>query len=269
MKGLVAGGAAGIELFPVGHALDAIKTRQQTSACTIFQASTSLYQKGGVREFYKGLRWNLALAPAKNACRWLLLDSLNKFYSGVLPKSLFDKVPVLQSLFVSATLAAGESIPICFLEKLKTWEMTNKGLSTPLQMLKIEGLSKLMDGWNVVYFKQLISWTSYLVAYQQINKWAVRHNGEQSLSIGGEMLVGASAGAINVFVTSPLDTIKTQIQKADAVNSKSLVEVIRLHQRTYGFKGFFNGLPVRLVRNVWWAMIVLPIMNRMGIIKGA
>lgn len=262
----MAGISSGIELFPVGHALDAIKTRQQVSNNTIMQATTSLYRKGGISEFYKGLFHNGAIAPTKNAARWVMMDSLNKFYDDVLPKSTAS---VLHPFFVSATLSAGESLPISIFEKLKTYNMTKDGHMTSMQMLKREGASRLLDGWSAVFFKQFVSWTSYLVAYQQLTRWAVIGSGEQPLSIGQEMLVGASAGAVNVLATSPFDAIKTQLQKADSIKATSLYDAVSLHHRTYGFKGFFKGLPIRMVRNVWWAMIVLPIMHRMGIIKSA
>lgn len=64
------------------------------------------------------------------------------------------------------------------------------------------------------------------------------------------MLSGGLAGGISVYVTNPVDVVKTNMQGMEAHKFDGAMDCMRKIMRNEGVKGFYKGVNPRLIRVV-------------------
>lgn len=262
---------AAIELLTLGHILDRIKTHQQAHPRTSgYKAMRTIYNLKGIPGFYTGIRWNLITHCGKAGFRWLAMKELDEFCYYALPKDLVKKYPALQKTALAISVSVIESsLLVCPAESFKTKEMTQANATSfkVFQWIKHHGFKTMYEGWDAVLFRQAISWSSFLVSYDIVNRSTLEYTGQLKLNLIQQFFVGAMAGAINVACTTPIDTVKTQMQKINPLHKSTIFSAIPDFYRQNGLKAFYSGFAVRLLRSTWYAGITLTMMEKLGIFR--
>lgn len=259
---------ATIELLSFGHICDRIKTHQQAHAqsLSIYKSSSQIYTEKGIKGFYAGVKWNVLTHSGKAGFRWGTMSIMDDFCHRFIPLNVKEKYPSIQPMMLGITVSIAESFfLVCPAESLKTKEMT--GTFSVSKWIKSQGIKSLFDGWDAVLIRQAISWCSFLVAYDKVKRAACSFTGKTKLDVFEQFSVGALAGAINVLCTTPIDTIKTQMQKQDPLTKKHVFSVANEFYKQKGLKGLYSGLNIRMIRSTWYAGITLLMMEKLGIFR--
>lgn len=262
---------AAAELLSLGHILDRIKTTQQAfpGRFSALGATKHIYNHNGLLGFYTGLRWNLLTHCGKAAFRWAVMSHMSEFWTKIIPHQIHTQYPSLQSTLLGLSVGIVEAtFLVCPAELIKTKEMTNSlAHFNFVPYVRTVGLKRLFDGVDVVILRQVMSWCSFLFAYEKTNQFALRWNEGNKLNLIPQFGVGAAAGGINVLLTTPFDAIKTQVQKNNPLNAKFFIPAFLEMQRTYGLKSLYSGLGVRMIRSTWYAGLTLTLMEHLGIFR--
>jgi Mitochondrial carrier protein len=263
---------AGVELLSFGHICDRIKTCQQANPelRSIKEAARRIYSVDGFMGFYTGIRWNILSHSGKAGFRWAAMSLMDDVCHRALSADLKAKYPSLQKFLLGISVSLVESFfLVCPAESFKTKEMTKNPSKAfhVYKWIKNTGARSMFDGWDAVLFRQAISWCSFLVAYDKSSRFVRNLTGKKKLNLLEQFSVGALAGGINVLCTTPIDTVKTQLQKQDPLNKKSIISAVPLFYQKYGLRGFYSGLAIRMARSTWYAGITLVMMDRLGIFR--
>ena len=220
------------ELLTLGHVFTRIATEQQARPPGFQDATRSsrpipsfdplstgrqLYVRGGFRELYLGLRWNVLSSCGKAVSRWSLANLLYTAYDEHVPRRFQDRYPWIAAPMIGFTAALFETTFIlCPLESLRTREMTSALASTRAPVDSLSLIGKLTRGWDRVFTRQVASWISYLTAYDVIKGILIpaAKDGENAAPTPLEVkaLVGIATGATTCCVTTPFDMLRTQVQ---------------------------------------------------------
>lgn len=267
---------ATVELLTLGHICDRIKTLQQANPQerSIINTAKKIYSNGGFKGFYKGLEYNVMTVSGKASFRWGTLSVLNETVDALLPKEIVEKYPSLRSGSVAILVSLCESLLlVCPAESLKTKEMTQKtnlntkGIFNVTKWIKESGYKSMYDGWDSILFRQAVSWFTFLVAYDKTKRLSQKIKGETPLNLVEQFSVGAVAGGINVICTTPIDTIKTQMQKHQSIYKRSTFNAFFDFARTEGVKSLYSGFNIRLFRSTWHSGFTLLMMDKLGVFR--
>ena len=211
-----------------GHVLNRIATAQQAHVPNppLFRTVSKLYERGGLWEFYKGLRWNMMSSCGKAATRWTLTGSL---YHGVelfVPRSLRNCWFWNDAVAVGVSAAVIETTFVLTpLESFRTLEMTTTSQDHRKAVgdsTRHRGLFRTITaGWDRVFFRQLTSWVAYLVGYDVVKSWVIGKNPQEasadkrpSATLPQKVAVGVGTACVASLFTTPLDMLRTQAQMA-------------------------------------------------------
>jgi len=248
------------DLLTLGHILTRIATQQQANPqFTFMQSIKSIHSKGGIPEFYKGLRWNLLIGVMKGASRWGLNNSLYRFYTTNFGNS--SLVPVM----VGVTGAAIETtLILCPFESLRTREMTTFWKEGKVNMwhtiTKIDGVKIFFRGWDSILLRQVVTWVTYLVVYDQCRNIALKSKGSMPLTWIDKILVGSATGFVACLLNTPFDMFKTQVQK-DQPLKLQITSLARVLYSQYGAYGLYSSLGTRALRSTWYSAVTLLTMD--------
>lgn len=252
------GGAAAqcAEVLAFGHLLDRVKVEQQvaTSGGQRVRATECvrrLYARGGVAEMYRGMMPNLAQAGLKGASRWGFLTASIHLCDAVLPTHTRQQQPSAYNCAVGVTTGALETTLVsCPFESLKVWQMTRGKDQPSLRIAVARDPRMLWRGWSAQFFKQTITWATFLIVYEKVRQaaLAVRHG--QQLSTVDKAGVGLLTGAFATLVHAPADAAKTLVQSASAPRQQyGFAGAVRSLVMSGGASALFAGMAPKLARN--------------------
>ncbi|GKU90283.1 hypothetical protein SLEP1_g4293 [Rubroshorea leprosula] len=119
---------------------------------------------------------------------------------------------------------------------------------TSLQnIIKTEGFKGLYHGLSPTILALLANWTVYFTLYEQL-KHILRSHGDSSgqLTIGGNVVAAAGAGAVTAITTNPFWVVKTRLQtqgmRADVVPYKSVHSALGRILHEEGIRGLYSGI---------------------------
>ncbi len=257
------------EVLTLGHVLDRIKVQQEAhpQCKTAKSALDAVLREDGWRGIYTGLRWNVSLSALKGAFGWSIHNFCNRTVTALYPQenALFPSLPFTILVGVSSAFIEA-SLILCPLERLKTVEMTYRS-NTQLKigdLVRRGGWRFIYRGWNQVMLRQSCSWLTYLIAYQQLRQPLLNYNAQQPLSLKQKVLLGSVTGSIVACLNAPLDLLKTQAQMANAPDSLNIFKISSSIFKEYGWKGMYNGLSMKLMRNTWSSVSVLLTLDYLG-----
>lgn len=217
----------------------------------------------GVLSFFSGLTPALMMAPAAMV-QYTVIDPLRARFP----------------LYVAAMIAGALSITIkCPFDRLKTLMQNDRSGRTLRNLfaatLRDSGVRGLWTGYTATLVRDL--------PYHLL-KWGVYVQVQMLMQIGPlaslfptpearNLFAGAMAGAVGATVVTPADVIKTRLQVANSVRSRSgsdgseddraspkrrsTVDVAREIFAEEGLLGFFRGLGLRLARIPFYTSITL------------
>ncbi len=264
-----------LEVGSGGHILDRIKVHceKQGTTASIMKNARDIFAQGGVKAFYKGLRWNLFLSAFKGSHGWVINNLSNRFVSLFIKES--ERKSLLYPASVSLVTAAIEgTFVITPVERMKTIEMTSeKSVLSTLTYFKKHGLPFFFVGLPSVVFRQSVTWTSYLCFYDRYKAMVENYKSFQCISLVDKIGVAALTGASVCLVNSPIDFYKTHKQMLDSLPEKNPLENIKHLISKYGVTAFYSNLKIKVLRSSFSCVVIistldytntLPMNMRMG-----
>lgn len=268
----IAGATRGLAGFPLEHPFDRVKTTQQASPVALSGTKTALaiYQQEGVRGFYKGGIPNGSRYILKPMYRYPLMFFLPNAYEDILPASAGQKNPYFKKALTGVTLASLEVYFICPLERLKVALMTSGQEKNPLLnfMRQSKGHmgKELFRGLNALFPKQIVSWTSFLLADVKMKELCHRWTGTplyEELSFWPLMGAGTVVGIVNTAVTLPFDYVKTHLQQRSAHDTGGLAKAVKQLYARYGATAFYSGWRTRMLHYILHGIFTVTILEKL------
>lgn len=246
----LAGGVRAMVSMPFEHPFDCVKTKMQSDFLKYnspFEFAKRIYAKEGVLGFYSGYIPNVTRYIIKNMYRIPLVILFNDIYSSIISSSAINKASV------GLTVATLESVIVCPLERLKVIFMT-KTHALRLREAIFMGSSlrtHLFSGLSTVFYRQIVSWVTYLVSEDVIRKEyrrVLKRADSESLSFADLMAISAMVGLVNSLSIYPIDLVKTlkQQHNNEMYRDSSFLRVAGNIYRSSGVFGLYRGLSVRL-----------------------
>lgn len=269
---LIAGGGAGFMESCICHPLDTIKTRMQLQRKApkegLIRTGVNIVKGEGLFALYKGLTPVVSGIVPKMAIRFSSFEQYKVWLGAVDPvtgKSNLGKV------FIAGTLAGiTEAVMVVTpMEVLKIrLQAQRHSLVDPLQtpryrgfthaayvIVKEEGFSALYKGVIPTVLRQATNQAVNFTAYQEIKRYWMNWENKTSLSPWQAFVTGAVSGAMGPLANSPIDVIKTRLQKQRTLPGEKpkyngVLGCITTMLKEEGPLSFYKGLSPRLMRIV-------------------
>eukprot|EP01130_Rhizamoeba_saxonica_P012000 TRINITY_DN5019_c0_g1_i1.p1 TRINITY_DN5019_c0_g1~~TRINITY_DN5019_c0_g1_i1.p1 ORF type:complete len:286 (+),score=28.87 TRINITY_DN5019_c0_g1_i1:31-888(+) len=261
-KSFLAGGCGQIvELLTLGHIATRVATEQQANpSYSVLKSIKNIYVKQGFLGYYQGLRWNIVMGFLKGASRWGLNNTLYNFFT-----PMFEKESRLVPVAVAVTGAFIETtLILCPFESLRTLDMTTSpGIKLDLwDKIRQEKLRVFFRGWNRIFFRQIVTWVTYLSVYDIIRQKIMKYRGDKINSYD-KVFVGMATGATASILNTPLDMLKTQIQKNEPLNLR-IVSAVKEIMAQHGIYGFYSSFFARVCRSSWYSLVTFTVMDQLN-----
>ncbi|XP_065222358.1 mitochondrial glycine transporter A-like [Planococcus citri] len=230
--------------------LDVLKTQIQdqrrlskNAPVTYFLVFRNILQSQGPAGFWKGL------TPALARCIpgvGLYFSSLNLMTTHVIG----DTPSVLETVFLGAAARASSTIIFIPFTVIKTrfesGQYKYTGLFDAVRSIKqFEGVQGFTRGLVPTLIRDVPFSGLYYLFYTRTKTLLGLEQGESnSYKV---FLSGVIAGCSASFITHPADLIKTYVQLYPNEFNKFSSGIYFIYKR-FGFKGYFNGLMIRLMR---------------------
>ena len=256
------GAACALDMIVWKHALDRIKVHSEARGTTasVVRAAQEIFLQGGMGAFYKGLRWNLALAFFKGSCGWMVNNIAHRFVS------LFVKKPeegfCAYSFSVGVVTGGMGAFMITPIERLKILEMTSTRPSLSIgQCFRRHGPSFFFVGLSSVALRQSVTWAGSLYFYRRYKALAKEYTSRQSLLFVHKVGISLLTGASVCFVDAPIDFYKTHKQMLSSLHKKSPAKNIKTLVSRYGVVGFYCNMRVKMVQSCFSYAVTLSVLD--------
>ena len=278
-KSFISGGAGGMSLVLVGHPLDLIKVRLQTTSqyASMSDAFRVILKQDGIRGLYRGMMTPLVgVTPIFAICFWgydLGQRFAKTFYNAKDKRHPLENGQKRLDDFkyqMRATMFAGgfSALPTTLLmtpsERIKVMlqiqgTATNAALyKGPLDIVKAVGIRELYKGTLATLARDVPGSVAYFAAYEASKYWMTNtfyrrtgndtKEGTAELPILAILAAGGLAGWANWFVAIPADVIKSRLQASTQTNVSGLA-ILKSLLKEEGPKALFKGLGPALVRS--------------------
>jgi len=249
---IIDGGIAGICGVTVNFPLDSVKTRVQESKNPRGFAETAknVYKQHGLLILYQGYTANLAFIIFEKALKL----SVNDIAREQLADKKSGNVSTFKGAIAGGTAGFIQSIVTTPMEllKIKGQIAAKKGEQFSLKSalagkVKQEGIRGLYRGWSATVVRD-VPWSFLYFPFYANLKDSNLFGGGKSFS--GNFLAGMIAGAVSSGVCTPLDVIKTRLQKprgGDISKKVSYVECCKSIYKNEGVEAFFKGWQPRMI----------------------
>jgi len=263
VKDLMAGTIGGACGIFVGHPLDTIKVRLQTSARYkgIIDCSTQTLRHEGPLAFFKGVVAPVSVALPINGIVFVTYGgSLRYFQSYVNDKypsqsQVKDrrKLPPLYHFLAGTVAGFFQCSFACPNELIKIQCQVNRSNNVkPLLMaqslVRKAGLRGLYQGIGLTIMRDVPAFGIYFGSYKYLSNWLMNSGVDSLLST---LLAGGIGGSLSFLLLHPVDVLKScrQEQKIHTSSSKTrLVNIARAGFQQRGLSFFLSGIIPSVVR---------------------
>ncbi|EIW54034.1 mitochondrial carrier [Trametes versicolor FP-101664 SS1] len=284
---LTAGGIAGAMEALCCQPLDTIKVRMQlsrsgrapgTKARGFIATGAMIVRRETPLALYKGLGAVLSGIVPKMAIRFA---SFEKYKALLADKSTGQTA--VGNIFI-AGLGAGVTEAVLVVTPMEVVKIRlqaqQHSLADPLEapryrnaghavyaIVREEGFSALYRGVSLTALRQATNQGANFTAYQELKKAAHRWQPDLAdLPSWQHMGIGLISGAMGPFSNAPIDTIKTRLQKAEALPGQSafqrIAAIARDMWRQEGVSSFYKGITPRVLRVAPGQAIVFAVYER-------
>lgn len=263
------GAARGLAGLPIEHPFDCLKTRSQASLKNLssLEVLKEIYQQNGIKGFYAGAVPNAMRLAFKQTYRWPMMLAFPGFYDSILSEDLNKQFPSLKKGLTGVTIASFETFFICPLERLKVWLMTaynnEKSLTTFFKENKSHLGNELFRGLNASFSRQIMTWSSFLVADFKFKSLAKEYTGEKELSFASLMVVSAAVGMTNTAAIMPFDCVKTKLQMRSPITDMGLINAFKYTYKNSGIKGLYAGWQPRMAQYMIQSAFTVPLLEKL------
>lgn len=257
--------------LPLEHPLDTIRTRWQanpTNSNSTLQVVREIYKSKGFLGFYSGAIPNTTRRAIKQTYRWPMMLFFPNFYRNhVLSKHIQTQYPRLPKILTGLSIANFEILVINPLERLKVWLMTSPTRVSLLDFFRQQKngpdiVRELFRGTSAVFYRQNISWVTFLYTDELTKSKFREYKQSQDLSPIDLFIAGMLVGLVNTTAMMPFDYIKTQKQKYYQ-NNQSMMYIFRTTLKQEGIARFYVGWKVYLVQYAIVAILTVNVLDRL------
>jgi len=258
VKAFLSGGFGGTCLVAVGHPLDLIKVRLQTSReyTGTLDCARKTIRRDGVRGLYRGMAAPLVgITPIFAVYFWgfEVGKQIARYFEGKTPDQHLSTWGVLVAGGISALPATAIMVPAERVKVLLQIQGQNAGpqkyngaLDCARQIYRSEGFRGLYRGTYATLLRDVPGSMAYYGAYEIIRNSLAK---EGQLSPGITVFAGGMAGVLNWLVALPQDTLKSRLQTAEPGRYPGGLRQVFLELvRNEGFAALFRGLGPVLLR---------------------
>jgi len=237
MPALLFGAISGFVEVSICHPLDTVKTRVQNSKSNTFTIIKNIYQKEGIKGYYRGLTAVYLSVIPKNAIRFSSFHYYNSiihsnFLSGLLA-GMTEAIMVVNPTEVCKIRIQTQYNSVRNPESVIKYKNIYQ---TIFLILKEEGISPFYRGLVPTILRQSLNQASNFYFFNLLNQ-------EYDLN---PFISGCISGSIGPIFNNPLDVIKTKIQTS--IKKIKVLDIIHSIIKNDGIKGFYKGLFPRLLR---------------------
>ena len=249
---LIDGGIAGITGVVASFPLDSVKTRVQASKkpLNFYKTGAKILKKEGIQVLYKGMGANLGGIVFEKAIKLCVNDYI-RYLCDV------ENSKGIKAIWYGAL--AGSAAGFC-----------QSVITTPMELLKIKGQIKAKEGKDFNFMKDLFTkvktegiksiyrgWTATLArdipwSFIYFPMYALlRDLGLKELGFPGNFAAGWLSGGIASVVCTPMDVIKTRLQKPRGENKNKVnlgyFDCAKEIYKKEGMGTFFKGSGPRFI----------------------
>jgi len=258
-KNFLSGGFGGVCLVFVGHPLDLIKVRLQTSNeySGIADCMKKTIAKDGVKGLYRGMTAPIVgVTPIFAVCFWGY-DQGQKLVRFATGKSPAEKLSLLEIGIAGGYSAIPTTLIMTPAERIKCILQIQEGKETkykgPADVVKSiwreEGIRGIYKGTVGTLVRDVPGSIAYFGAYEGIKRALTPAGGKASdLNTLAVLTAGGMAGIANWSVAIPGDVIKSRMQTAPKGTYSGFVDCVTKLIKTEGVPALFKGLGPAMVR---------------------
>lgn len=251
--GFTPGAVGGTCAVLVGHPIDLVKVRMQTSLQTPLSTTRLLRQifvSEGVRGLYAGVTAPLLAVTPAFAISFYAYDFAKRQLTHYNERTYKEINPPLSTAQIG--VAGGFSgLPLAFvlgpLERIKCLMQVDLARFSGFfdcvrYVLKEGGLRSVFQGTGMTMVRDVPGNAAYFSGYEAFRRLFCYLEDRTTPSSVGLLFSGGMAGALNWIVAIPFDTVKSRWQTAPKGTYSSALDVARQTLATEGAKGFFRGM---------------------------
>jgi hypothetical protein len=203
---LLGGLRGGVGLI-VEHPLESIKTQWQDkyTVKSSREIVRSIYSEKGFLGFYRGFIPNFIRVTSKQLYRWPLMLFFPRFFEKNIPQSIKQRFDGAPKICCGLAIANIEIFIITPLDRLKVYFMTtssSKGKGMFYQFYNTHRghfFRELCRGLEPSFWRQNVSWVSFLYLDFKVKKLFKKFRNKQSLNILDFFLISIIVGSSNLL----------------------------------------------------------------------
>lgn len=261
--GAIAGGVEATATYPFEFAKTRAQLRSGAGSGNPFRLLSDVVRSEGTSAIYKGCTTLVAGTALKAGVRFLAFDSIKALLvdeQGHLPASR----GILAGMAAGATesllaVTPTERIKTALIDDAKGAKRFRSGPHAVSLLVREQGITALYRGLLSTTMKQSATSAVRMGSYNWLKTEYSRRLGKAPASSAETFGLGAITGLITVYMTQPLDTIKT---RAQCSQGQTLWLAIRTILANGGVKAFWAGSTMRLGRLVFSGGIVFSIYEK-------
>ncbi|SRR5581483_2979611 len=223
--------ARGLCVQPLLAPIDAIKICYQLNTLTTLQTAQQLYQKEGLRAFFKGLPHQLIYTCAKQAWVWPCITTLPPFFKAQ------GMSNTSQQICTALTIALFDATISTPLEKGRIRAIASS------EKIKFSLSSMYKNGWRgyTAHLARLsTAWTGFLLAQNYFRGENTTHTLPELIQIGAK-----TALVVSIFM-APVDIANTFVQ----AENRTLSHVFKTTPFPTLLRGFHLSATSLLAHNI-------------------
>lgn len=265
LKSFVAGGVGGIFYILIGHPLDTVKVRLQTTP-RIHHETTPLYKgavdclrkiitKDGISGLYRGMGFPIVAATPICALTFFGYNWGTKLFAND-PTHLRNNEVLLAGMFSGAVttsiIVPGDRVK-CLLQvqSISPLERRYRGPTDVVRQLYQEGgVRSLFRGTAATLLRDVPASGAYFLSYELTKNALQSFSGSsEDLSVGRIILAGGVAGVFDWIVAFPPDALKSRYQTApEGKYPNGIRSVFSEMMAKEGFLALYRGITPVLLR---------------------
>lgn len=257
----LAGAVAGSTQIMTGQPLDIVKVRLQTTGGNAIQIVKSIFQKQGIKGFYKGTLLPLlgqSLCLASQFTGFNLIKRMIAKYKYENNESKLNTFDLMfagfgASIFYSFIMSPMELGRIKMQVKNKNGPVYKSSIDAIFQIAKTQGIRGLYFGHGATLSRESFGGAIYFGIYESLIKYALnQHDTRKEIPKWKICMFGGTAGLFLWTLTFPLDIIKSRMQSSCFLKTpyRKIITTGQIILKEKGVKGFFNGLFPAQIRAV-------------------
>ncbi|KAL0478197.1 mitochondrial 2-oxodicarboxylate carrier ODC [Acrasis kona] len=263
-KELLAGAMASIIEILITQPFEVIKTKAQTSetVLTNTQIASEIISKQGISGLYTGLEPEILKVVPWRSVRFFMYALLKNLLTGGHPSEATFFLNIVAGVGVGISeafvITPFEVVKVALIADRDRIERHYNGLwNCAKKIYKKNGYKGLYAGILPTCLRQILFTTAYFISYLYSKPLFAQLLPFPMVPL---LFAGFLAGVSGTILNTPVDVIKTRMQKSDQVNNKitGTIQGIAYIARHESVGALYSGLSARILKNGVGAMVGLP-----------